>query len=58
VLKICVEDVSQVVKKQKIRKASGPDSSLAPIFIGAVLKVSCCFKCSTIILVPKIPKIT
>ncbi len=70
-----VEDVNRVFRKQKLRKASGPDSispaclkvcadQLAPIFTQIynrfleLCKVPCSFKCSTIILVPKNPKIT
>ncbi|KAI2648566.1 RNA-directed DNA polymerase from mobile element jockey [Labeo rohita] len=44
-LKICEGDVCKVFRKQKIRKAKGPD-------------VPSCFKCSTIIPVPKKSKIT
>ncbi len=75
VLKVCVEDVNWVFRKQKSRKASGPDGispaglkvcadQLAPIFTQnfnrslKLCKVSCCFKRSTIIPVPKKPKIT
>ncbi len=71
VLKVCVEDMKQVFRKQKSRKASGPDrispaclkvctDQLAPIFIQIfnrsleLCEVPCCFKCSTIIPVPKI----
>ncbi len=73
--KVCVEDVNQVFRKQKSRKASGPDSispaclkvcadQLAPIFTQIfnrsleLCEVPCCFKCSTIIPIPKKPKIT
>ncbi len=74
-LKVCLEDVNQVFRKQKSRKASGPDAispaclkvcadQLAPIFAQMfnrsleLCEVPCCFKCSTIIPVPKKPKIT
>ncbi|XDV47522.1 hypothetical protein PO909_017127 [Leuciscus waleckii] len=74
-LKVCVEDVSRVFKKQKTRKASGPDGissaclkacadQLAPVFTQIFnrsleqCEVPCCFKRSTIIPVPKKPKIT
>ncbi len=74
-LKVCLEDVNQVFRKQKSRKASGPDAispaclkvcadQLAPIFAQMfnrsleLCEVPCCFKCSTIIPVPKNPKIT
>ncbi len=74
-LKVCVEDVNRVFRKQKSRKASGPDSilpaclkvcadQLAPIFTQIfnrsleLCEVPCCFKCSTIIPVPKKLKIT
>ncbi len=73
--KVCVEDVNRVFRKQKSRKASGPDSispaclkvcadQLAPIFTQIfnrsleLCEVPCCFKCSTIVPVPKKPKIT
>ncbi len=73
--KVCVEDVNRVFRKQKSRKASGPDGispaclkvcadQLAPIFTQIfnrsleLCEVPCCFKCSTIIHVPKKPKIT
>ncbi len=75
VFKVCVEDVNQVFRKQKSRKASGPDGispaclkvcadQLAPIFTQIfnrsleLCEVPCCFKHSTIIPVPKMPKIT
>ncbi len=74
-LKVCVEDVNRVFRKQKSRKASGPDGispaclkvcadQLAPIFTQIfnrsleLCEVPCCFKRSTIIPVPKKPKIT
>ncbi|CAM4570023.1 unnamed protein product [Leuciscus chuanchicus] len=74
-VKVCVEDVSRVFKKQKTRKASGPDGissaclkacadQLAPVFTQIFnrsleqCEVPCCFKRSTIIPVPKKPKIT
>ncbi len=67
--------MNRVFRKQKSRKASGPDSispaclkvcadQLAPIFTQIfnrsleLCEVPCCFKCSTIIPVPKKPKIT
>ncbi len=73
--KVCVEDVNRVFRKQKSRKASGPDGispaclkvcadQLAPIFTQIFnrsleqCEVPCCFKRSTIIPVPKKPKIT
>ncbi len=73
--KVRVEDVNQVFRKQKSRKASGPDGispaclkvcpdQLAPIFTQIfnrsleLCEVPCCFKRSTIIPVPKKPKIT
>ncbi len=73
--KVCVEDVNRVFRKQKSRKASGPDGispaclkvcadQLAPIFTQIfnrsqeLCEVPCCFKRSTIIPVPKKPKIT
>ncbi len=75
VFKVCVEDVNRVFRKEKSRKASGPDGispaclkvcadQLAPIFTQIFnrsleqCKVPCCFKRSTIIPVPKKPKIT
>ncbi|KAK3526892.1 hypothetical protein QTP86_003597 [Hemibagrus guttatus] len=75
ILKFCEEDVFQVFKKQKTRKAPGPDGvspaclkvyadQLAPIFTQIFNRslVQCevprCFKCSTIIPVPKKPKIS
>ncbi len=74
-LKVCVEDVNRVFRKQKSRKASGPDGispaylkvcadQLAPTFTQIfnrslkLCEVPCCFKRSTIIPVPKKPKIT
>ncbi|KAK3509858.1 hypothetical protein QTP70_015972, partial [Hemibagrus guttatus] len=74
ILKFCEEDVFRVFKKQKTRKAPGPDGvspaclkvcadQLAPIFTQIFNRslVQCevprCFKRSTIILVPKKPKI-
>ncbi len=74
-LKICVEDVNRVFRKQKSRKASGPDGIFTclskslcwptgPIFTQIfnrsleLCEVPCCFKHSTIIPVPKKPKIT
>ncbi len=73
--KVCVEDVNRDFRKQKSRKASGPDGispaclkvcadQLAPIFTQVfnrsleLCEVPCCFKRSTIIPVPKKPKIT
>ncbi len=73
--KVCVEDVNRVFRKQKSRKASGPDGispaclkvcavQLAPIFTQIfnrsleLCEVPCCLKRSTIIPVPKKPKIT
>ncbi len=69
------DDVRQVFKKNKRRKAPGPDGvtpaclkscadQLAPIFTKIfnrsleLCEVPSCFKCSTIIPVPKKPKIT
>ncbi|KAL0167324.1 hypothetical protein M9458_039168, partial [Cirrhinus mrigala] len=69
------EDVHQVFRKNKRRKAPGPDgvtpaclktcaNQLAPIFSQIfnrslkLCEVPSCFKCSTIIPVPKKPKIT
>ncbi len=74
-LKINEDDVRQVFREVKRRKARGPDSvspaclktcadQLAPIFTKIfnrsleLCKVPSCFKCSTIIPVPKKPKIT
>ncbi len=74
-LKVCVEDVNRVFRKQKSRKASGREGispaclkvcadQLAPIFTQIfnrsleLCEVPCCFKRSTIIPVPKKPKIT
>ncbi len=74
-LQISEDDVSQVFKKNKRRKAPGPDSvspaylktcadQLAPIFTQIfnrsqeLCEVPSCFKRSTIIPVPKKPKIT
>ncbi len=74
VIKIC-EDVSKVFRRQKIRKAKGPDSvspaclkacavQLSSIFTLIfnrsleLCEVPSCFKRSTIIPVPKKPKIT
>ncbi len=74
VIKIC-EDVSKVFRRQKIRKAKGPDSvspaclkacavQLSSIFTQIfnrsleLCEVPSCFKRSTIIPVPKKPKIT
>ncbi len=74
-LKVCVEDVNRVFRRQKSRKASGPDGispaylkvcadQLAPTFTQIfnrsleLCEVPCCFKRSTIIPVPKKPKIT
>ncbi len=71
-LKVCVEDVNRVFRKQK---SSGPDDispaclkvcadQLAPIFTKIfnrsleLCEVPCCFKRSTIIPIPKKPKIT
>ncbi len=75
VIKICEEDVSKVFRRQKIRKAKGPDgvspaclkacavqlSSIFTLIFNRSLElceVPSCFKCSTIIPVPKKPKIT
>ncbi len=75
VLKVCVEDVNRVFRKQRSRKASGPGGispaclnvcadQLAPIFTQIfnrsleLCEVPCCFKQSTIISIPKKPKIT
>ncbi|KAI2644150.1 RNA-directed DNA polymerase from mobile element jockey [Labeo rohita] len=75
VLEVCVEDVNRVFRKQKPRKASGPDSvspaclkvcadQLAPVFTQIFNRslelclVPNCLKRSTIIPVPKKPKIT
>ncbi|KAL0157206.1 hypothetical protein M9458_048452, partial [Cirrhinus mrigala] len=75
VLEVCVEDVNRVLRKQKPRKASGPESvspaclkvcgdQLAPVFTQIFNRslelclVPNCLKCSTIIPVPKKPKIT
>ncbi len=74
-LQIREDDVCQVFKKNKRRKAPGPDcvspaslktcaDQLAPIFTQMfnrsleLCKVPSCFKCATIIPVPKKPKIT
>ncbi|KAL0161106.1 hypothetical protein M9458_044831, partial [Cirrhinus mrigala] len=67
-LKICEGDVCKVFRKQKIRKAKGPDgpvlSSYHLIFTLIFNRslelciVPSCFKCSTIIPVPKKPKTT
>ncbi|KAL0177274.1 hypothetical protein M9458_026168, partial [Cirrhinus mrigala] len=75
VLEVCVEDVNRVLRKQKPRKASGPDSvspaclkvcadQLAPVITQIFNRslelclVPNCLKRSTIIPVPKKPKIT
>ncbi len=75
ILQIREDDVCQVFKKNKRRKASGPDGvsptclktcadQLAPIFTQIfnrsleLCEVPSCFKCSTIIPIPKKPKIT
>ncbi len=75
VLKICEDDVSKVFRRQKVRKAKGPDgvspaclkacavqlSSIFTLIFNRSLElceVPSCFKCSTIIPVPKTPKIT
>ncbi len=75
VLKICEDDVSKVFRRQKIRKAKGPDgvspaclkacavqlSSIFTLIFNRSLElceVPSCFKRSTIIPVPKKPKIT
>ncbi|KAL0148330.1 hypothetical protein M9458_056392, partial [Cirrhinus mrigala] len=72
---ISEDEVRQVFRKNKRRKAPGPDSvtpaclktcadQLAPIFAQIfnrsleLCEVPSCFKCSTIIPVPKKPKIT
>ncbi len=74
-LQISEDDVRQVFKKNKRRKAPGPDGvspaclktfagQLAPIFTQIfkrsleLCEVPSCFKCSTIIPIPKKPKIT
>ncbi|KAI2667828.1 putative RNA-directed DNA polymerase from transposon BS [Labeo rohita] len=74
-LKICEGDVCKVFRKQKTRKAKGPDgvspaclkacavqlSSIFTLIFNRSLElciVPSCFKCSTIIPVPKKPKIT
>ncbi|KAL0195200.1 hypothetical protein M9458_008772, partial [Cirrhinus mrigala] len=74
-LKICEGDVCKVFRKQKIRKAKGPDgvspaclkacavqlSSIFTVIFNRSLElciVPSCFKCSTIIPVPKKPKTT
>ncbi len=74
-LKVCVEDVNRVFRKQKSRKASGREGispaclkvcaeQLAPIFTQIfnrsleLCEVPFCFKRSTIIPIPKKPKIT
>ncbi|KAL0195166.1 hypothetical protein M9458_008738, partial [Cirrhinus mrigala] len=74
-LKICEGDVCKVFRKQKIRKAKGPDgvspaclkacavqlSSIFTLIFSGSLElciVPSCFKCSTIIPVPKKPKTT
>ncbi len=70
-LKISEDDVCQVFRKNKRRKAPGPDgvtpvclkscaNQLAQIFNRSLelCEVPSCFKCSTIIPVPKKPKIT
>ncbi|KAL0172225.1 hypothetical protein M9458_032536, partial [Cirrhinus mrigala] len=74
-LKICEGDVCKVFRKQKIRKAKGPDSvspaclkacavqlsSIFTLILNRSLElciVPSCFKCSTIIPVPKKPKTT
>ncbi len=74
-LQISEDDVHQVFRKNKRRKAPGPDGltpaclktcadQLAPILTQIfnrsleLYKVSSCFKCSTIIPVPKKPQIT
>ncbi len=75
VIKICEEDVFKVFRRQKIRKAKGPDgvspaclkacavqlSSIFTLIFNRSLElceVPSCFKRSTIIPVPKKPKIT
>ncbi|KAL0163870.1 hypothetical protein M9458_039623, partial [Cirrhinus mrigala] len=72
---ISEEDVSQIFRKNKRRKAPGPDGvtpaclktcadELAPIYSQIfnrsleLCEVPSCFKCSTIIPIPKNPKIT
>ncbi|KAI2657495.1 putative RNA-directed DNA polymerase from transposon BS [Labeo rohita] len=74
-LKICEGDVCKVLRKQKIRKAKGPDgvspaclkacavqvSSIFTLIFNRSLElciVPSCFKCSTIIPVPKKSKMT
>ncbi|KAL0153141.1 hypothetical protein M9458_051562, partial [Cirrhinus mrigala] len=62
-LKICEGDVCKVFRKQKIRKAKGTDS-VSPACLKAFNRslelciVPSCFKCPTIIPVPKKSKIT
>ncbi|KAI3361527.1 hypothetical protein L3Q82_013676, partial [Scortum barcoo] len=51
-LRISEEDVCWLFQRQKIRKAPGPDRSLE------LCEVPSCFKCSTIIPIPKKPSIT
>ncbi|KAL0165593.1 hypothetical protein M9458_037437, partial [Cirrhinus mrigala] len=75
VSKICEGDVCKVFRKQKIRKAKGPDgvspaclkacavqlSTIFTLIFNRSLEmciVPSCFKCSTIIPVPKKPKTT
>ncbi|KAL0158979.1 hypothetical protein M9458_047055, partial [Cirrhinus mrigala] len=66
-LKICEGDVCKVFRKQKIRKAKGPDGVSPACLKACAVQLSSiftlifnrsCFKCSTIIPVPKKPKIT
>ncbi len=75
VLKICEDDVRKVFRRQKIRKAKGPDDVSPACLKACVVQLSftfilifnrslelcevpSCFKCSTIITVPKKLKIT
>ncbi|KAL0151023.1 hypothetical protein M9458_053536 [Cirrhinus mrigala] len=74
-LKICEGDVRKVFRKQKMRKAKGPDGVSPACFKACAVQLSSiftlifnrslelcivpsCFKCSTIIPVPKKPKTT
>ncbi|KAL0147893.1 hypothetical protein M9458_056814 [Cirrhinus mrigala] len=74
-LKICEGDVCKVFRKQKIRKAKGPDGVSPACLKACAVQLSfiftlifnrslelcivpSCFKCSTIIPVPKKPKTT
>ncbi len=53
VLKVCVEDVNRVFRKQKYRKASGPDSISPACLIVCADQLAPIF---TIIPIPKKPK--